>query len=96
MPKLSAIQVPQVTAAPASLSFGSQVQATTSAALTVTLSNSQSAVLKISSVSISGNYAIASNGCGTTVAANTSCTDTVNFTPKALGNRTGTLRSGQL
>jgi hypothetical protein len=50
-----------------------QAQSTTSVATTVILSNYQNAVLAISNLRISSNYAIASNGCGATVAAYTSC-----------------------
>ena len=81
----------QVTASPDSIAYGNQAQATTSAATTVTLFNDQSAVLTISNIRISGNYAIANNGCGATLAAFASCDVSVTFTPTGLGNRTGNL-----
>src|SRR5258708_18134395 len=57
---------------PTSLSFGSQTVGTTSAAKPVTLTNSGTATLAISSIAISGDYA-QSNTCGTSLAASASC-----------------------
>jgi hypothetical protein len=75
---------------PASLSFASQAVGTTSSAQTVTLSNTGTVALSVSSVGIGGNFA-ETNTCGSSVAANASCTITVTFTPSAIGSRTGTL-----
>jgi IPT/TIG domain/Abnormal spindle-like microcephaly-assoc'd, ASPM-SPD-2-Hydin len=79
-----------VTVSPTSLSFGSQVVSTTSAAKAVTLKNGQSVVLTISSIAASGDYA-QSNNCGTSLAAGASCIISVKFTPTTTGTRTGTL-----
>jgi hypothetical protein len=56
----------------------------------VTLSNTGNASLTISSIAISGDFA-QTNTCGATLAASSSCTLSVTFTPTASGSRTGTL-----
>jgi uncharacterized protein YjdB len=78
---------------PASLSFGNQAINTPSAAKVVTLTNYQNIPLTISGISTSGDFAQTSN-CPispNTLAARTSCTISVTFTPIAVGSRTGTL-----
>src|SRR5882762_8082707 len=76
-----------------SLVFGSQSVNTTSAAKVVTLQNNQTVPLMITGISTSGDFAQTSN-CPlspTTLAAKSSCTISVTFTPTALGARTGKL-----
>src|SRR5260370_8535193 len=63
---------------------------TTSAAQSVTLSNTGNASLNLTSVSASGDFA-QTNTCGSSVAASANCTISVTFTPTASGSRTGTL-----
>jgi hypothetical protein len=75
---------------PASLSFGSEVLNTTSAAKTVTLTNPQTVPVVISNVAVSGGYA-QTNNCGAKVAPGASCTFNVTFTPTATGTQPGTL-----
>jgi hypothetical protein len=79
-----------VTLSPTSLAFAPQALATASAAQTVTLTNSQSAPLNLSSITTSGDYAQANN-CVSPIAPSTNCTISVTFTPTATGTRTGTL-----
>ena len=79
-----------VTVAPSALSFGSVATGTTSAPQTVTVSNPTNSAAPVSSISVSGDYA-QSNNCGSSIAANGSCTVSVTFTPTAAGTRTGTL-----
>ena len=82
---------PAVTLAPASLAnFGSVLVGQTSAAETVTLTNSGTAALAITSIAASGDFA-ATNTCGTSVAAGANCAIAVTFTPTQTGARTGTL-----
>jgi hypothetical protein len=84
---------PAVTLAPTSLTFGSQLLNTTSAAQPVTLTNTGTGPLTISSIAASGDFA-QTNTCGTLpamLAANANCTISVTFTPTATGTRTGTL-----
>ena len=76
--------VPQVSLNPASLSFGTQTVGTTSAAKTVTLTNSGVSFLSVSAISLTGTNAsdfLVSNNCGTTVPSGASCTITVTFQP---------------
>jgi hypothetical protein len=79
-----------VTAAPSALSFGSQAEGTTSSAQTVTVSNPTSSAASVSSISASGEFA-ETNTCGSSIAANGSCTVSVTFTPTAAGTQTGSL-----
>lgn len=78
------------TLSPTSLSFGSQVTSTTSAAKTTTLTNRLTTTLSITSITVSGDYA-QTNNCGISLAAGASCTINVTFTPTATGTRSGTL-----
>ena len=79
-----------VTANPTSLTFGSQSVGTTSSPQAVTLTNGGSNSVSISSISASGDFA-QTNNCGSSLAANSSCTINVTFTPTTSGTRTGTL-----
>jgi len=81
---------PVVSLSPSSLTFASQTVGTTSAAQGVTLNNTGSASLTITSIAASGDFAEADN-CGTSLAAGGNCTINVTFTPTASGTRTGTL-----
>ena len=72
-----------------SLSFASQQVNTTSAAQTLTLTNSGDVALTISSlISSSTEFAVAST-CGVSLAAHANCALTVTFTPSAAGSRSG-------
>src|SRR5437870_1673809 len=88
---------PGVGLAPTGLDFGNQLLATTSAPMTVTLTNTGAAALTINSFAASGDFAATSTGasaCPTspaTLAAGGTCTINVTFTPTASGARTGTL-----
>jgi hypothetical protein len=75
---------------PTSLTFSSQALGTSSSAQNVTLSNPGSAALTISSITVSGDFS-QTNTCGTSLAANASCTISVTFTPTATGSRTGSV-----
>jgi hypothetical protein len=78
-----------------SLSFGSEAVAITSAAETVTLTNSGSSPLSISNLSVVGanarDFAEIANTCGGSVAAGSTCTIGVTFTPSGGGERTAAL-----
>ncbi len=79
---------------PATLAFTGSVGATNIVQNT-TLTNGGSALLQISNISITGanagDYTVANNTCGTSVAAYANCQITVNFTPTAAGTRLGAL-----
>ncbi|MEY9936921.1 choice-of-anchor D domain-containing protein [Streptacidiphilus sp. MAP5-52] len=79
-----------LSAAPTSLSFAGQAVNSTSAAQSVTVTNTGSAAASISSVTTSGDFA-QKNTCGSSLAANASCTVSVTFTPTAAGTRTGSV-----
>ncbi len=77
-----------ISLSPMSLTFASQALGTSSSPQSITLSNSGSASLAISSITVSGDFS-ETNACGTSLAANASCTISVTFTPTATGSRTG-------
>jgi hypothetical protein len=81
---------PGAAVSPASLTFGNQSVQTTSAPQTLTLTNSGSAALAITSITASGDFA-QTNSCGGSVAAGGSCTITVTFTPTSASARTGSV-----
>jgi len=76
---------------PSSLSFGNEVIDKTSTARTVTVTNTGATSGTINGITVSGNFAISSKTCGTTLAAGAKCKVEVTFTPTALGAATGTL-----
>ena len=91
--QLTGSGVPQVGLSSASITFANQIVGTTSTAQSETLKNNLAAALTISSISTSGDFAQTST-CPlspNTLAARSSCTISVTFTPTALGARTGTL-----
>ena len=81
---------PSAALSPTSLTFAAQTIATTSPAQAITLSNSGTAALTITSIAASGDFA-QTNNCGTSVAAGGSCSISVTFTPTAVGTRTGAI-----
>ena len=81
---------PAVSVSPGALGFGAVPTGTTSPAQTVTVTNSGNAAAPVSSIGASGDFS-QTNTCGSSIAANSSCTVTVRFTPAASGNRSGTL-----
>jgi hypothetical protein len=84
---------PVAQVSPTSLSFGNQGTGTTSAAKTVTVSNTGTASLDVSGVTITGanqlDFPVTST-CGT-VAPGASCTIGVSFRPAAAGAESATL-----
>ena len=75
---------------PTSLVFDNQSVGTTSAAKTVTLSNSGNSPLTITSISASGDFA-QTNNCPATLAASANCTINITFAPIAAGSRSGSI-----
>jgi hypothetical protein len=74
---------------PATLSFPSEVFGTASSALAVTLENTGGISLSPTSIAMSGDFSETDNCVNATVAAGTSCTIQVTFTPQATGPRSG-------
>ena len=86
----TAANAPAVTLSPTSLNFGNQTLNTPSAAQTVTLTNSGTATLSITTIVASSQYG-QTNTCGTSVTAGANCTISVTFTPTATGTQNRTI-----
>jgi hypothetical protein len=74
---------------PAALTFGNQMFGTQSIAQTVTVQNTGSLALAISSISMSGDFSETDNCQNVSVAPGASCAIQVTFTPGGTGSRTG-------
>ncbi|HZR39500.1 MAG TPA: choice-of-anchor D domain-containing protein [Ktedonobacteraceae bacterium] len=85
---------PAVTLNPTSVNFGNQNVGTTSAAQSVTMTNTGTSALTISGIGLTGKNAsdfAQSNNCPGSLAINASCTISVTFTPSGNGARSGTV-----
>ena len=85
---------PIVSLSPTSLAFGNQAVDMTSTAQTVTLSNTGSAALSITSLALSGTNASdfdESDTCGSSLAAGANCTIAVWFMPSVAGPEAASL-----
>jgi hypothetical protein len=81
---------PLVSLSPTSLVFGVQNVGMVSAAQAITLRNTGTASLTVTTTSNTGDFKATSN-CGTSVTAGASCAISVTFAPTSTGTRTGTL-----
>ena len=81
---------PHLQITPATPSFGS-IALGSATNLTLTLANTGNAPVDNIALTITGDYAVATPCAVTTLAAGTSCSATVAFTPTAAGARPGTL-----
>ncbi len=81
----------QLTIAPTTLNFDSQVVGTTGQPKTATVSNPGSAEVSIERIIASGIDFDQTNDCGTTLAAGAQCTIQVTFKPATTGPRLGNL-----
>jgi hypothetical protein len=89
---LTGTAVVPVAISPASLTFTSQSVGTTSPAQTLTLTNNSSAALSLTGFTGSGDFSVAAGGtspCGSSIAANGTCTLSVTFTPSTTGTIKG-------
>ena len=84
------LAAPSLMLSPTSLSFSSQAVGTVSAAQSVTLTNSGTAAMSITSIAISGDFS-ETGSCGLTLAMSAACTISITFSPTAAGSRTGAL-----
>lgn len=88
---------PAVAIAPTAIDFGSQTVGVTTAAHTLTLTNSGSAPLTVSSLALNGSQAAefawsGGDSCtGATLPPSTSCTRAITFRPAATGTRSATV-----
>jgi len=84
------LSAPAVSLSASTLSFGSQVVNTTSAAQVVTVTNTGTATLTLASITATAPFA-QTNTCGSPVAAGGICTISVTFTPTAAGSAVGSV-----
>jgi hypothetical protein len=82
---------PQVVLTPASLSFGSTVVGTTTAAQNVAVSNTGGVAATLQAPAVTEDFTISANTCGAALAPGVGCTVGITFTPTAAGTRSGTL-----
>jgi hypothetical protein len=73
---------------PGSLAFGDQPVGSTSAAQAISLTNAGSTYLSVSTITADGDFGVIS-ACDSTMAAGSTCTLSVTFSPTASGPRTG-------
>ncbi len=81
---------PVVLLSATSLTFGNQAVGTTSAAQVVTLANTGTTALTITSTVASGDFT-RTQTCGGSVAAGAGCTISIKFKPSAIGARAGAI-----
>ncbi|MGD0415026.1 MAG: choice-of-anchor D domain-containing protein [Terriglobales bacterium] len=90
---LSGTGAAEATLTPASKTFPTEKVGTSSRPAEVfTLHNEQSVALDSIVISTTGNFSVSAKTCTTSLAAKTSCTISVVFTPTKTGTRTGTLK----
>jgi hypothetical protein len=82
---------PIVAPTPLSEAFSPQVVGTASAAKTIKLKNSSRSAVTVNSITASGNFAIASNTCGSSLAASATCMVGVTFKPSISGALSGSV-----
>ena len=85
---------PALAMSPQSLNFPQQAIGTTSAAQTVTLTNTGNTTMTLSNIGVTGTNAgdfAQTNNCGSSLAINANCAVNVTFTPTANGTRTAAL-----
>ena len=80
-----------LTALPASLDFGQVQIGATSPSLAVTVENAGNNAIALTSVAVTPPFAVASNSCGSSIAAHSDCSISVTFTPAEEGPLTGSL-----
>ncbi len=88
------VGAPAATFSPKRLSFGNEIYGTPSASQSVTLTNSGTAAMTISSISFTGDDPkdyTQTNNCGSSLAINAVCTIKVTFNPTNTGSRDANL-----
>ena len=84
------VAAPAVSLSTTNVTFTPVVVGTTSNPQSVTMSNTGSGALTITSIIVTGDFA-QTNTCGTSLAVGASCTISVTFTPTVAGSRTGSI-----
>jgi hypothetical protein len=74
---------------PTSLTFAATIVNQTTAAQIITIANTGGTSATLQTPTITGDFAIYANTCGTTLAASTACAVSITFTPTASGARSG-------
>lgn len=82
---------PTASVSPSSLTFGNQLEGTTSSSQIVTIANSGNAPLNITSVVASPQYQTSDQCVGVPIAPGFECSENVAFAPTSLGTINGTL-----
>jgi hypothetical protein len=82
------LSTPTPNVSPTALSFGPEQVGKTSSPRKVRLTNAGNARLRISGITVSGDF-LEQHSCGKSLAVGQSCTIQVNFKPRAKGIRTG-------
>jgi len=88
---LSGTGVAQVTLSTSNLNLGTVAVGNISSAKSVTLTNRKNTALIFSGISSSGDFSIATNTCGASLAAGSTCMISITFAPATTGSRAGTL-----
>jgi triacylglycerol esterase/lipase EstA (alpha/beta hydrolase family) len=86
--------IPPVLVNPAMLAFPDTPIRTTSAAQAVMLTNNTSEAISMGRVSVSSNFIVADDTCGSILTPGTTCEVSVQFRPTVVGTLTGTLTIG--
>ena len=84
------LSAPSISLSANALNFGNQKVGVSSAPQSFTVTNTGSAVLNISGVTVSGDFAQANN-CGANLASGASCTVNITFTPRTTGTQDGSI-----
>ena len=79
-----------ISISPAVLTFPTQGVGIASPVINVTVANISSSSVAVTSAAASGDFAVASNGCGSELPAGDHCVIAVGFNPSIPGKRTGT------
>jgi hypothetical protein len=82
---------PIVSPSPLSVSFAPLLVGTTTTSGPVKLTNTSATTVNVNSIAATGNYAVVSNTCGSSLHSGASCTLKVAFTPSIAGLLTGSL-----
>lgn len=80
-----------VTASPGTLSFGQIQIGTTSPSLPVTVENAGGTAIPLTSVTVTPPFVVATNGCSSSLAANSDCALSLTFAPTQAGDVNGSL-----
>ncbi len=83
--------VPVISFAPAGVTFAAQAVGSTSNTQLVTLTNSGLGVLNIRGLVASGDFSMVSGTCSGSIAASSTCSFSLTFTPSGAGSQTGSV-----